>query len=193
VTPAGLGAKAGLDMPALERHRRELPDHRREYLSLRERWASLANEALREANIAARIDHRSLAEQGIDREPMPAIPLMHLKMEQRGVPSELARRLRAEYQQRVQRRQEHALERAGPVHSSGQSQSGTEAVVTHAPEIKDTEEIRRQAREAWLRLRSREPASAGDRAPERGQSAGRTVPEHEAPQTGAHTQDDLSL
>src|SRR6266853_325896 len=76
VTPAGLGAKAGLDLQALERRRRELPDHRQEYLILRERWATLVNEALREANVAARVDHRSLAAQGIDREPLPRIPLM---------------------------------------------------------------------------------------------------------------------
>src|SRR4029077_10351410 len=65
VTPAGLGAKAGLDLQALERRRRELPDHRQEYFNLRERWATLVNEGLREANVAARVDHRSLAAQGI--------------------------------------------------------------------------------------------------------------------------------
>lgn len=36
---------------------------------LRERWAELSNERLREAGIGARIDHRSLAAQGIGREP----------------------------------------------------------------------------------------------------------------------------
>ena len=71
---------------------------------MRGRWATLTNEALREANVAARIDHRSLAAQGIDREPRPSIPLMHLKMEQRGLRSEVAERLRAEYAERVQRR-----------------------------------------------------------------------------------------
>src|SRR5215469_18007006 len=85
VTPAGLGAKAGLDLSALERGRRELPDHRQEYVNVRERWASLTNEALREAHVTARVDHRSLAAQSVDREPQPRIPLMHLKMEQRGV------------------------------------------------------------------------------------------------------------
>jgi len=192
VTPTGLGAKAGLDMHALERHRRELPDHRREYVNLRERWANLANEALREANVATRIDHRSLAEQGIDREPLPAIPLMHLKMEQRGVPSELARRLRAQYQQRVQRRQEQALERAAYEGSSGQSRRAADAGVAHRPEVKDTEEIRRQAREAWLRLRLREAANPVE-VPEPLQSTERTGSEHEAPQPEAQAQDDLSL
>jgi len=42
--------------------------------SIRERWATLTNEAFKQANIEARVDHRSLAAQGIDREPRPHIP-----------------------------------------------------------------------------------------------------------------------
>ena len=170
VTPAGLGAKAGLDLQALERRRRELPDHRQEYLILRERWATLVNEALREANVAARVDHRSLAAQGIDREPLPRIPLMQLKMEQRGVRSELAERLRAEYRERVQRR----LERS-PARSPQEP---------HPPaQIQDVEEIRRQAREAWLRLRPKEAERAGTE---------RTVREREAFQPSQQAEDDLA-
>lgn len=33
-------------------------------MNVRERWAILTNEALRAANLAARVDHRSLAAQG---------------------------------------------------------------------------------------------------------------------------------
>jgi hypothetical protein len=112
VTPTGLGAKAGLDMHALERRRHELSDHRQEYVHLRERWATLTNEALRDAQVAARIDHRTLAAQGIDREPQPAIPIRHLKMEQRGLHSSVAERLRAEYRERVRFRLERTLGRA---------------------------------------------------------------------------------
>src|SRR5215472_4820467 len=104
ITPTGLGAKVGLDMSARERRRRDLPDHRQEYRSVRERWAALTNDALREANVAARVDHRSLAEQGLDKEPQPRIPIKHFKMEQRGIRSEVAERLRAEYRERVQQR-----------------------------------------------------------------------------------------
>jgi MobA/MobL family protein len=143
VTPAGLGAKAGLDLTPRERRRRELPDHRHEYLGLRERWAVLVNEALRQAQVEARVDHRSLSAQGIDREPVPRIPLMQLKMEQRGLRSELAERLRADYRERVQRRAaraEHATSTA-----------------EHPAPSQDVEALRRQAREAWLRLRPKEP------------------------------------
>jgi ATP-dependent exoDNAse (exonuclease V) alpha subunit len=152
VTPAGLAAKTGLDLPARERRRRELPDHRQEYIALRERWATLTNEALAAANLEARIDHRSLAAQGLAREPLPAIPLMHLKMEQRGVASELATRLRADYRQRVTER-ENAV--ATPAAGAGQ----------------DIEAVRRQAREAWLRLRAQQASHGGGAAHEQGQDA----------------------
>jgi ATP-dependent exoDNAse (exonuclease V) alpha subunit len=187
VTPAGLGAKAGLDLQPLERRRRELPDHRQEYLNLRERWATLVNEALREANVAARVDHRSLAAQGIDREPFPRIPLMQLKMEQRGVRSELAERLRAQYLERVQRRLERSAGRASLESAPGVA--GARAVEgggkgPHPPaQIQDVEEIRRQAREAWLLLRPKEAERAGGE---------RTAREREATQPAQQAEDDLA-
>jgi ATP-dependent exoDNAse (exonuclease V) alpha subunit len=140
VTPTGLGAKAGLDMAPRERRQRELPDHRQEYINVRERWALLTNEALRAANLEARVDHRSLAAQGIDREPQPRIPLGHLKMEQRGVRSELAARLRAGYRERVARRLEQPSDRGAD-----------EPARDSAPA--DLEAVRRRAREEWLRMR----------------------------------------
>jgi hypothetical protein len=171
VTPTGLGAKAGLDMAGRERRRRELPDHRQEYLTLRERWATLTNEALREANVEARIDHRSLAAQGIDREPLPKIPLMHLKMEQRGVRSELAEGLRAGYRERVQRRLERSAHAANvpvsaPAATNAVAAASTQRDATPLAQSNDLEEIRRQAREAWLRLRPKEAERAREQRQE---------------------------
>ncbi|MDE2137119.1 MAG: MobA/MobL family protein [Gammaproteobacteria bacterium] len=142
VTPRGLGAKTGLDKNGSERRRRELPSGREELRALRERWGSLANEALREANVAARVDHRSYAERGIDREPQPLIPIGSIKMERRGLRSEVAERIREQYRQRVAARQQRAPE-------------------ARAPEARpaDAEEVRRQAREAWLRLRAGQAAA----------------------------------
>ncbi len=101
VTPAGLGAKAGLDLQPRERERRGLPDHSQEYVNVRERWAAHVNEALRAANIEARVDHRSLAAQGIGRAPRH-VPFVQLKIEQRALRGELTERLRTEYRARVQ-------------------------------------------------------------------------------------------
>jgi ATP-dependent exoDNAse (exonuclease V) alpha subunit len=190
VTPTGLGAKAGIDMQPRERQRRELPDHRQEYLALRERWATLTNDALREAHLAVRIDHRSLAAQGIDREPQPRIPLMHLKMEQRGVRSGLAERLRAEYRQRLQLRLEHSRARS----AEEPYQPGSGPPLATVGRATDFEEIRRQAREAWLLLRTREAAQASERSRGSGQSAARTASdERDALQPEVADKDDLAL
>jgi MobA/MobL family len=74
VTPEGLGARTTLERGGRERRRAGLGPSRDEYLMLRERWAEVTNEALRQAGISARGDHRSLERQGIDREPVPTIP-----------------------------------------------------------------------------------------------------------------------
>jgi MobA/MobL family len=74
VTPEGLGARTILELSGRERQMRGLGARGAERLAMRERWAQHANEALREAGVAARIDHRSYREQGIDRTPAPVIP-----------------------------------------------------------------------------------------------------------------------
>jgi ATP-dependent exoDNAse (exonuclease V) alpha subunit len=157
VKPQGLGAKAGLDMHVSERRKHELPSHREEFHTLRERWATLTNEALREANIDARVDHRSLAERGINREPMPSIPIASLKMEQRGVRSVVAERIREDYRQRVQARLERAAQ-ASPSPQAPARPTGSGA----GAQSRDVEETRRLAREAWRQLRTREAGAQGE-------------------------------
>ncbi len=157
VMPKGLGAKTGLDMRGSERHRRELPNSREEFHLLRERWATLTNEALREANVEARVDHRSLAAQGIDREPRPQFPWAALRMEQRGVRSEVAERIREGYRRRVAARLERAAQ-AAPSREGAERASGDASA-----QIKDSEEIRRQARAAWLQLRAQEADQRAER------------------------------
>jgi MobA/MobL family len=152
VTPAGLGPRTGLDLSGRERRQRALPDHRQEYIALRARWAELTNGALRAADVTARVDHRSLAAQGILREPLPAIPLMHLKMEQRGLHSGLAERLRADYRQRVQQR--HALRHEAAPQLGGSPAAGP----------LDVDALRRQAREAWRQLQAQGSGRTADTA-----------------------------
>jgi len=191
VTPAGLGAKAGLDMYAVERRRHGLPDHRQEFISVRERWATLANEALREANIDARIDHRSLAAQGIDREPLPAIPLMHLKMEQRGLQSGVAERLRAEYRERVARRLERAPSQAARVVEPTEKRVAESTAGAHVVSA-DVEEIRRRAREAWLQLRAKEQQKSAAQSLDQHLGSEREAHEHNSGDSRS-PQDDFAL
>jgi hypothetical protein len=86
---------------------------RQEYKTLRARWADLANEALREANVEARIDHRSLAAQGIDREPRPQLPWAAVVTERRGERSEVAEHIRERNRQRFAELREMRQRKAG--------------------------------------------------------------------------------
>jgi hypothetical protein len=158
VSPARLGAKAGLDMPTSERVRLGLPNISQEFTAIRERWATLTNEALKEANIEARVDHRSLAVQGIDREPRPHIPFAAFKIEHAGKHSEVAEAIRADYNARVQARLERAAEQTSS--ATSEPTSSATAQPTNAPAAKNPEDVRREARENWLRMRAEQSASA---------------------------------
>jgi len=150
----GLGAKTTLEMNDAKRHALGLEPAINELLHARARWATVANEAMREAQIGARIDHRSLEAQGIDREPRPRIPRSAFEMERHGYRSVVADRLREEYEARLLAR----------------VQAGLSSVA--APDVKpeparprSTEEIRREAREAWLRLRESQLQGRAEPAP----------------------------
>jgi MobA/MobL family len=158
VSAAGLGPKAGLDLQTSERVRLGLPNISQEFTAIRERWATLTNEALKEANIEARVDHRSLAEQGIDREPKPHIPFAAYKIERAGKYSEVAESIRADYNARVQARQEQAAER----------------LPERAPQ--SLEDIRREARENWLKMRAEQTAKSADQYT--AASAAANAPDH---------------
>src|ERR1700722_17875494 len=68
VTPDGLGLRTSLELGGRERHLLGIPGSSRdEYVSIRERWAQVTNQALHDAGLAVRVDHRSLERQGIDR------------------------------------------------------------------------------------------------------------------------------
>jgi ATP-dependent exoDNAse (exonuclease V) alpha subunit len=165
VTAQGLAAKAGLDMSSAERSRRGLPPSIAEFNVVRERWADLTNEALRAAGLAAWVDHRSLAAQGIDREPMPRIPYAAIQAERHGLRSGLAERIRANYRERV----------AARIEASERSATRTAAPEPAVAAAGSLAELRRAAREAWLRMRAqvvpepglvRDGARAAEREPE---------------------------
>ena len=69
VTPVGLGAKTALELSETDRARRGMRHSREEFVEIRECWASLSNGHLKSGGHEARIDHRTLAAQGIDRQP----------------------------------------------------------------------------------------------------------------------------
>jgi ATP-dependent exoDNAse (exonuclease V) alpha subunit len=162
VNVEGLGAKTTLDMSDGNRRELGLPPAINELLHVRERWAAVTNEALKEAHISTRVDHRSLDDQGIDREPSPRIPRAAFEMERHGYQSVVADRLREEYQARVQAR----LERVAGLNAPIPTQPTVAEPARWAPASnpQSIEDIRREAREKWLRLRQSQSQDRADSA-----------------------------
>ncbi len=106
VAPDGLGPRTSLEWNGRERRRVGLGSSRDEYLLLRERWAEVTNAALRQAGLTARVDHRSLARQGIDREPTPTMPekVFYAERKARG-PTDAGDAIRARHRERLEARQ----------------------------------------------------------------------------------------
>ena len=134
VTIEGLGAKTALEWSDAARRQLGLGAAVGELLHVRERWALAANTALEQAQVDARIDHRTLKAQGIDREPKH-IPHVALEMERRGYHSVVAERIRAEHQARVEARLaragQHDQSVAAPKHSEDTAKESAERWAQH--------------------------------------------------------------
>ncbi len=155
----GLGAKTTLDMSDGNRRKLGLEPAVQELLHVRARWAAVTNEALQEAQVAARVDHRTLEAQGIDREPRPQIPRAAFEMERHGYRSVVADRMREDYQTRVQARELARLEK-GPSRDAAGAEPGTveTGIVEPPTEVSRNKsqslgDIQKESVENWLRLR----------------------------------------
>lgn len=90
---------------------RELDDLKTgEVVFWRERWAELANERLKERGVEARVDHRTLEAQGIDRAPTVHKGPLLTAIERRGLEPQVARRREEERAQDIQERLTRAAE-----------------------------------------------------------------------------------
>ena len=169
VTPRGLAAKTTLELNNSARQERGLESTFKELVLVRGRWASVTNEALREAHLDVRIDHRSLAAQGIDREPYPHIPRAAFELERRGTRSVEGERLRAQYRDAVQWRKDRG--------AAVQPQSAEAAPGSEQRTRPTAGDIAQQAVERWLKYR--ETARAAD-SPTAEQAAERWLKYREA-------------
>jgi ATP-dependent exoDNAse (exonuclease V) alpha subunit len=159
VTIERLGPKTTLDMNDENRRKLGLEPAITELLHVRERWAAVANESLKEAHIQARVDHRTLEAQGIDREPGLHLPRAAFEMERHGYRSAMADSLRAEYQARLQARLDKSAKR--------DSSAALEPMDERTPLVsrQSLEEIRREARDNWLRMRFGERTTGAETEP----------------------------
>lgn len=110
ITATGLGAKTDIELGDRDRAKKGLGRASEEIKSIRGRWAELTNEHLKEAQLDVRVDHRSLRDQGIDREPTVHVGPAVSGMERRGIQTEVGDRIREEQRVEIQRRLEAAAE-----------------------------------------------------------------------------------
>jgi MobA/MobL family len=153
VTTEGLGAKTTVEWSDANRRAAGLGPAINELLHVRQRWAEATNAALQQAHLSARIDHRTLAAQGIDREPIPHIPRAAFEMQRLGLRNVVAERIREEYQARVESRLQRSAQ-----------------PVAVAAKPKSIEEIRKQSAENWRRWRE----AQAQPLPSKGHGASRT-------------------
>ncbi len=92
--PDGLGEKSEIELSDKKLRALGLPTGDEQIAAIRERWAKLANKALERAGVDARVDHRSLADQGIDRIPTEHVGVHATAMERRGISTDRGDRVR---------------------------------------------------------------------------------------------------
>ena len=110
ITATGLGAKTDIELGDRDRAKKGLGRAADEIKSIRGRWAELTNEHLQRHQIEARVDHRSLHDQGIERLPTTHVGPAVSGLERRGIETEVGNRIREEQRIDIQRRLEAAAE-----------------------------------------------------------------------------------
>jgi ATP-dependent exoDNAse (exonuclease V) alpha subunit len=144
VSPEGLGRKTTFDLSDDTRRKLGLGRGVEELFYARRRWAEVANVALESAHVDARIDHRSLAAQGITREPKPWIPRVPYEIERRGGHSVVAERIREDRCARLEPQ---------PARLDSQTLAAEARNLERARNPARSDDIARQAIEKWLQYR----------------------------------------
>jgi hypothetical protein len=110
VTATGLGNKSSIELSDTDRRKKGLEPSKVEVKAIRERWAVLTNEHLLEQGLKARVDHRSLEDQGIARIPTTHLGPAVSALERRGVETEVGKRIAWQRVELAQERLERAAE-----------------------------------------------------------------------------------
>ncbi len=186
IEPDGLGEKSAIEWSDGNRRKAGLEPAKVEIKQIRAQWEELANERLQSLGLEARIDHRSLKDQGLEREPTVHLGPAVSGLERRGIESEVGKRLELEAREAAQARLERAaelgrLERESQlVQRSILDLSGDLAgakrerdlelakarTLTQKP--KTIAEIQREGREQWAAHRAEQKAKEQAQALERG-------------------------
>jgi hypothetical protein len=170
-----LGAKTAIEWSDTDRAKKGLMAAKAEIRHvLRPRWAALQNEHLAAHGIAARVDHRSLADQGIDREPTSHLGPAVSGMERRGIATEVGKRIEWERQAAASERLVRAAElgrveretaeiQKSILDVSGSLQRALADRQRSSAEKPSLDATQQQAAERWKALRVAERVQAEER------------------------------
>jgi hypothetical protein len=163
----GLGAKASIEWSDQDRGKKRLGPAKGEVVAIRELWSGLVNEHLKERGTSARIDHRTLEAQGIDRMPGTHLGVAVWGLERRGIETRVGLRVREQQRQETQRRLERAAELGRLARERSQIEksildlSGDLAAarreLAQRSSGETAEDVQRKARKAWLAMRVQDP------------------------------------
>jgi hypothetical protein len=187
VTATGLCEKAAMEWSDTNLAKAGLGSTKKQLVSLREFWADIQNEKFKELGMAIRVDHRTLAAQGIDREPTSHLGPTVSAMQRRGMDTRVGNRIAQEQRQaaaqRVQRltqglqlERERAQVDRSILDVSADLAAAQRDQVVHRPSL-SLENIRKQARDEWLALRAERLQKEQSAAPEKATDAPATPAE----------------
>jgi ATP-dependent exoDNAse (exonuclease V) alpha subunit len=166
VTPTGLGAKTALELSETDRAKKTLPHSRVEFVEIRGHWATLSNEYLRQHGHGARIDHRTLSAQGIDRQPTVHLGVAVTGLARRGVRSQVEKRIAGQEQQLALQRLEFAKEMGALARERQQVDAGLLKLNVDlrvaTPERRagrSNEDAQKKSRTSWLEYRTHPDAA----------------------------------
>ena len=169
VEAGGLGAKTTLELADTDRAKLGLSKAKDEVSDLRARWAGLVNEHLARHGHDARIDHRSLSDQGELRAPTVHVGPAVTAMERRGERTEVGWRLEQEALERLAvaaelgrlQRERETVERSILDLTGDIGKARADRDAGRTPTF-DLEAERKAAREAWLAWRATRGAEDDD-------------------------------
>jgi ATP-dependent exoDNAse (exonuclease V) alpha subunit len=161
ITATGMGAKISIELGDRDRAKLGLDAAAEEITRTRVRWAEMSNRALEKAQVNERVDHRSLKDQGIEREPThhwgPAIA----GLLERGKRSTVADRWHQEANERLrlakeagELEREHAQLHAQVINLSNDLAAATRERRQMKTRTLTPAELREKARAEWLELRN---------------------------------------
>jgi ATP-dependent exoDNAse (exonuclease V) alpha subunit len=121
----------------------------------RESWAKAVNQALEKAGRPERVDHRSLKDRGIDREPEPKIGVAATAMERRGIEPDPKRFQEVRYVKLLNdvRSLMKSVRRQGEIKQHGVGRKWWERSIVFMNRVREVAE--RVARKTWQKFLGR--------------------------------------